>query len=328
MHPSGSGNPSNTSTWLNTRNIDAHHHLRLDHDLDFLRLARRLTDQGVGLVLSGGSARGSAHVGVYRALKEAGIDYDMVGGTSMGALVGAAFAMEYDLPQLFEFAGQFMTKKAIIDYTYPSVALCSTRKVSKFLQKLSGDLAIEDLFLPYFCVSSNLSKSIPVIHSNGLLWMAVRCSISIPGVFTPVSHEGDILVDGGVMNNLPIDIMQEQHGIGTVIAVNVTPKIEKNRHWDFPPSISGWKVLERQINPFAKPMPVPRIGGTMLRTLEVNSVNLLQQTRGLADLIIEPDTYEYKSTDWEAYPYMVEIGYQEATKKIAEWQKSKPVSVR
>jgi NTE family protein/lysophospholipid hydrolase len=321
LYPDRNGKPSNTAGWLAPRGLDAHHHLRLGHDPDCQRLARRLTDRAVGLVLSGGGARGAVHGGVYKAMKELGIDGDIIGGVSMGALLGAMFAMEYDLDTMLELGRQHLTTKALMDYTFPAVALCKTKKVSQLMHKLFGEVAIEDLFIPYFCVSANLSKSQPVIHKTGPLSLALRASMAFPGIFAPVSYDGDILVDGAVMNNLPIDVMREQRGVGPIIAVTASPKDEKDHKWDLPLSISGWGVLRRRINPFAKPVSVPSIAATIMRTLDVNSTYLLQQTRGLADVIISPDTREYHNLDWAAYPHLVELGYQAAKKELAEWKR-------
>jgi predicted acylesterase/phospholipase RssA len=123
------------------------------------------------------------------------------------------------------------------------------------------------------------------------------------------------------MNNLPIDIMRDQLGVGDIIAVMASPKDEKNREWDFPSSISGWKVLGRRINPFAKSVSVPSLAATIGRTLDVNGTYMMQQTRGLADVIIAPDTSDYHNLDWAAYPHIIEIGYRSAKKELSGWKR-------
>ena len=139
--------------WLDKQPAMAHHHVARASDI--ARVARLLTGRGVGIVLSGGGARGFAHIGIVKALREAGIRIDLVGGTSMGAILGAGVAQRWSIEELTErFRRAFVEAKPLRDYTLPLVSLVSGRRVTRMLRHAFGDLTIEDLPLDFFCVSS------------------------------------------------------------------------------------------------------------------------------------------------------------------------------
>ena len=135
----------------------------------------------------------------------------------------------------------------------PVVSFFASGKVTQVLQRIYGDTQIEDLWMPCFCVSSNLTHAVAMVHRRGPLWQAVRASMAIPGVFSPILAEGDLLVDGCVLNNLPIDVMQRLNHDGPIIAVNVFPDVDLLRDYHFGPSISGWQALAGQAEPAAAP---------------------------------------------------------------------------
>ena len=206
-----------------------------------------------------------------------------------------------------------------MDLTLPTTAVYRTDKVTRMLQDVFGDVLIEDLWVPYFCISSNLSKSEPVIHRRGPLWKAVRASLAIPGIFAPVSENGDLLVDGGIINNLPVDIMRLMVNQGMVIAVNVNSRKEKSRSWEFGPSISGWDVLRSRLIPGRKAQRVPSLVGTIVHSLAINSAYQLQYMEEQADLFIQLDTSEFGIMDWSAYPSLIDLGRETAQDDIKKW---------
>jgi predicted acylesterase/phospholipase RssA/CRP-like cAMP-binding protein len=323
LHPVETVRPAGTAPWLSQRQVLAHHHVRQNDDIHYQSLARRLTGQAVGLVLSGGAARGFAHLGVFRALEELGIAIDRVGGTSMGALMGAGYAMGRTYAEMLGLAERLANPKQLFDYTLPYVSLMASKKVTNVTIEVFEGLCIEDLWRPFFCVSSNLTQAQPVVHQMGPLWKAVRASIAIPGVFSPILHEGDVLVDGGAMNNFPVDIMRDLCGAGTVIGVNVSPAEEIAKEYEFGPSISGWQVLWGRINPLARQMQVPNVAANLVRALEVDSLYLLKSTQSLADLLIQPDVKGFASLDFAAYEAISEIGYMVALHELALWQEQR-----
>jgi len=323
LHPVESTEPTDTAQWLARRQVHTHHHVRVNDDAHYQRLARRLTGQAVGLVLSGGAARGFAHLGVFRALEEFGIQIDQIGGTSMGALLGAAYATGRGYEEILELARTFANPRTLFDYTLPFTAVMASKKITHMLIQIFGDLCIEDLWCPFFCVSSNLSRARPVLHQAGLLWKNVRASIAIPGIFSPILNEGDVLVDGGAMNNLPVDVMRELCEGGTVIGVNVSPTEETAQAYQFGASISGWQVLWSRINPFVKRIRVPTLGANLIRSLEINGVYQIKSKQSLADLLIQPEVKQYPILAFAAYRSIADAGYQVACEQLARWQEQR-----
>lgn len=222
VHPAQIEDPAGTSRWREQRAVDAHHHLRDGDDQDISRVVRLLANEATTLVLSGGGARGIAHIGVVRAAQELGVPIDAVGGTSIGALIAAVVARGWTWPRIVEdVRAGLATGKGIIDPTVPLVSLASGRRVTERLRHASAGLDLEDLLLDYFCVSTNLSTRSPKVHDRGTSWWAVRASLAIPGLFPPVPDGDDVLVDGGLLDNYPVAAMRRRHPGSTVIGVDV-----------------------------------------------------------------------------------------------------------
>jgi len=204
-------------------------------------LARLVSGNGTGLVLGGGGARGFAHLGAWRAINELGIDIDMIGGASIGAALGAAIALDQGPDQLQAAAGDLF--HGLLDYTIPIVSLVKGRKIVAAIDRQLGELDVTDLWLPYFCVSTNLTTSAVQVHQSGRLATAVRASVAIPGVLPPVPWNGDLLVDGGVLNNLPCDVMLATGAIREVIAVDLGTSTGPRARSDFGLHVSGFDAL-------------------------------------------------------------------------------------
>jgi NTE family protein len=210
---------ADTSDWLDLIRPRAHHHVR--SPADGARAARLIAGRSVGLVLSGGGARGLAHVGVAQALREHGIAVDVIGGTSIGAIIGAGLALEWDLDAMTERCiGGLLRRPLFSDLGISRAALFPGRKVKRLFSEWFGGVAIEETPIRYFCVSTDLSRRRLGVHTAGKLANWVQASAAIPGVYPPVVDEGAVHVDGGVLDNLPVDAMQ-QFGVASIIAVNV-----------------------------------------------------------------------------------------------------------
>jgi NTE family protein len=235
-------------------------------DPDVAALARRLSGRAIGVVLSGGGARGLAHIGVLEALLDAGVTIDRVGGTSMGALIGAQLALGRAPAEIRELCrAELVDRNPLGDYTVPRVALTRGRRGRAMLGRLLGDVRIEDLPRDFFCVSSDLVSARLVVHREGSLAEAVAASVTLPGILPPAVRDEAVLVDGGVLDNLPVAEMAAS-GEGPVIAIDVTAR-------------------------FTPPPPGQRIGirDTLLRTLTLGSSNTAAAAQRHADLVIEPD---------------------------------------
>jgi lysophospholipid hydrolase len=321
LHRNGARMPRGTQRWLALRQVDQHYHLRWQNGADFGRLARCLAGHAVGLALGGGAARGFAHIGVIQALEEAGIPIDMVGGTSAGALIAAQCAMGWNAQGILDASRTYVLSDQK-DYTLPFVSLLTGQRTSEVFQDLFGDIDIQDLWLPYFCISTNLTQATKMIHNTGPLWRGVRASNGLPGLLPPMIHHGDALVDGGLLDNLPMGVMRTLCGSGTVIAVDVTPPVDLAKIEPYGNGLSGWQALQNKLNPFAPQRNLPNLLALLYRTVEIGSVHeqksRLQQ--GLADLYLRPPVEQFAMMDHQAIDDIAEVGYHYACAEIARWQ--------
>ena len=320
LWPSNQDMPRDTAAWLNARTVAGHHHVRRGQAQHVARVGRRLAGRALGLVLSGGGARGYAHLGVWRALEELQVSPDYIGGTSMGALLAAAFAMGLNYQEVVDKSRTVANPKMLFDYTLPFAALMASRKLNRLCHTIYGDRQVEDLWVPFFSVATNLSTAEQLIFRRGPLWRAVRCSISIPGVFAPVIEHGEIIVDGAVMNNFPVDLMREYCESEHVIAVNVSvPRVDQE-NYDFNDEVSGWRLLLNRLNPFSRRrLNFPAIIGTLLRTMEVNSVRHTRDNRREARLLLEPNVGSVGLLDFASFQTASDLGYEASLELIRAW---------
>jgi predicted acylesterase/phospholipase RssA len=311
LHGANATTATGTAAWIAPRNLKEHYHVRIGNKQDLLRLARRLTGHAHGLVLGGGGARGFAHVGVFRALEEAGLEMDIVAGTSMGAIVAGGIGMCMSAVEMRKMAQQLSSPSKLYDPTLPVVSLFSGAKTTHALQQIYGETMIEDLWRPMFCISTNVTRAKATIHRQGPLWEAVRASMSLPGIFPPVLYHGDLLVDGGVMNNLPIDIMREFVQGGCIVAVNVSPPEDLMKEYHYGPSISGGRALLSKLNRHDN-ISVPLIFECLTRIMVLHDVNRRESKQQLADIFISPQVQQYGLLEFAAYDPIIEIGYTTA----------------
>jgi predicted acylesterase/phospholipase RssA/CRP-like cAMP-binding protein len=317
LHSSDRPMPHPTSWWLSATNAASHHHVRRGVQSDYERVARFLSGRAVGLVLGGGGARGFAHIGVIRALDEAGIPIDAVGGTSMGAVIGAQCALGYD-----DVAMRKMNRRHWIDTnpfkdkTLPVVALLKCGRLHRMVSEMFGEIDIRDLWRPFFCVSADLARAEPHVHDRGALARAVRASISLPGIAIPVCSDGAVLIDGAVMNNLPADVMKKRCG-GPVIAVNVTPREDLALDVPFPDAMSGWVALFRR-----KHVNNPNILDIMMRTTMLGSARQRQSVLASIDLMLNPAIEEFGMFDWHRLDDIADVGYACARTAIEQWDRT------
>jgi len=287
-----------------------HHYLRENDIGDLARFARILAGRAVGLVLAGGGARGFAHIGVVKALREAGVPFDIVGGSSMGGIVAAGIAMGWDHQELSRrMRAAFVQSKPLSDFTLPLVAVLRGKKVSKLLQTHFGETRIEDLHRRYFCVSSNLTLGRENIHTDGPLWRALRATVAIPGLLPPVVHERSLLVDGGLMNNFPVDVMAT-YAQGPVIGVDVAGNegmvVEGENFSDQP-----WLRLFRQ-----QLKGAPSIVSILMRSGTVGNENQRRAAREQADILFDPPLPGIGLRSWHAFDRAVDAGYAHAAHLI------------
>jgi predicted acylesterase/phospholipase RssA/CRP-like cAMP-binding protein len=269
IHESTKSLSENTASWLENRPVDLHVHLRTGHPQDIARLYRIIRQKAVGLVLGGGGARGFAHIGVVRALQEAGIPIDFLGGTSAGALygIGMAFA-DFDFDRIHSLNEEAVRRKLTSgDLTLPMISLMTGKKFKGYLKRMFGECRMEDLWINTYCLSTNLSRATPHVHRTGLVWKQVYASMAIPGVFPPVIIDGCLHVDGGVMDNLPVEYMYG-YPVDTLIAVSLDRmEIRELTLNEIP---SPWKLLWDQLVR-RKKHHLPGITSLLTNSLIINS---------------------------------------------------------
>jgi predicted acylesterase/phospholipase RssA len=249
---------------------------------------------------------------------------DEIGGTSMGALIAAGAAMGMEDATLQELGLRIGSRRALLDRTVPIVSLYATRKITDTIRKLAGDLDIEDLWLPYFCIACNLSKGEQMVLTNGPLWRAVRASMAAAPIFVPMLHNGDLLVDGGYLNNVPVDVMRQRVGCGTVLGIDCSPISPKSRQYEFGPSVSGWEALRYKMIPSYRQKGPPNIFGIFSQVMDTNGLYRLRFVRDAADLIIRIPARDWGMLDFEQCAEIIEAGYRATSEQLAAWLPHRP----
>lgn len=269
------------------------------------RLARTIAGRSVGVVFSGGGARAYAHIGVVRALRELGIPIDFAGGASMGAVVAACVAMGWSDDQINDRIRKgFVETNPLGDWNIPVVGMVKGHRVDARLKEHFGEAEIGDLEMPFFAISTNLTDGAYRIHRQGLVRKALRASIALPGILPPVIDDGEVLVDGAVLNNFPADVMREfQRGFVVGCDVARAPEGLDASEFVNPPGFFGW-VAKHGFS------TAPPIAGLLMRSATV-SVNP-NAGRELVDVLILPELKDVELRDWKAYDQAVEAGYQAA----------------
>ena len=291
--------PGRTAAWLDAVRPRGHFQVRARPDVG--RVARLLTGKGLGLVLSGGGARGLAHAGVARALAERAISIDAISGTSIGALIGASIAMEWDFDAMRRSAHVFSRKHPLRELILPRVSLLSGRNLRGALEDWYGEWGIEETPIRYACVSTNLDAGSVTVHLRGKLKTWLRASAALPGVFPPVLENDVIHVDGGVINNLPVDIIRDM-GAGFVVAVDVGAVA--------PPTVGSPDVVP------ARDRQAPNILEILMRVGMMGSDTRSLSLRQQCDLLLLPDVQRLGLLNWRAYDQAIELGYRCTIDKI------------
>jgi NTE family protein len=302
--------PNRTREWLEAQPCRRVHHVHGREDV--ARLARLSTGRSVGLVLSGGGARGFAHIGVMRALREARIEIDSIGASSIGAIIGAGWAAGWSYEEMLERMRRgFVASNPLSDYTLPLMSLVAGRKVSRLLRQQFGDTDIEDLPRPYYCVSANLASGLLAVHNRGTLWLWLRASIAIPGVLPPVFTKKQAYVDGAALNNLPVDVMREDFR-GRIIAVDVSSDrgfASELEMTELPPL---WKIRSH----FRHAKASANIMQILLRAGMLNSAATSIAQRESADLLLRPPLAGVDLLDWRSFDRTIELGYRYALEAL------------
>lgn len=256
-----------------------------DLDRSAARLARRLAGRSVGLVLSGGGARAFSHIGVLEELLASGVEVDRVAGVSMGAFIGGMVAVGMDPSEIdARCFDEWVRRRPLADYTLPRHSLIRGERVEAMLQRTFGTIAIEELDRSFFCASGDLRRAELVVHRWGVLADQVAASIAMPVLGPPVVRGGRTLIDGSLVDNLPVAAMAEL-GDGPIIAVDVKATIDRGNR---PANGNPQAPVRRYAG--GGDRPPPALGETLGRVLLLGSSKTSEAARRHADLVITPRT--------------------------------------
>jgi NTE family protein len=325
IHPEDTVVPHNTKRWREARSwVNKHYHLRNGVKSEIGRISRLIMGRATGLVFAGGGAKGFAHLGVLKALEEFGIPIDMVGGTSVGALMAAGAAMNGKVNKMIHVYKEGAIYNPSGDYNIiPIYSLVKgermknmiTHTIEKFTQKKAID--IEDFWLPLFIVAANYTKAKEEVIQYGDLTKALIASVSIPGVFPPVIYRGDILVDGGTLNNFPVDIMGL---LGAEKIIGIDFSFEKNQKIEIYNYPDSWQYLKSKFLG-SKEKRMPTLGSRVLQATLLSSESKRNKAKELLDLHFNPNVGGFRITDYKYFDKIVEIGYnhaQEVLKNLSD----------
>ncbi len=315
--PSGEAKPSGSALLRHDLGAEDVVNIAVDSTADVARLARVAVGRGNTLVMSGGGGRGFAHIGVYRALTELGFPIDIVGGTSMGGIIGCVIADASSPEEILAWAHEHFPR--VLDYTIPVVSLTKGDRIARSARATFGERDVEDLWRTCFVVSTDLTTSRVHVHDTGPLTVAIRATSAIPGVMPPVPLGDSLLIDGGVLNNLPIDIARAQTPLGRVIAVDVAPPRGPGAHGDFGLSVSGWQALRASLGTGRS--RYPKISAVLMRSMITASMleRDSQVDSRLADLYMDLDIRGVSMLAFDDPSGVAARGYDIAMPQIEAW---------
>lgn len=296
--------PVGSEAWMDLARPARLFHMRREHGGDVARIARVLTGQAVGLVLSGGGARAYAHIGAVKALRERKVPIDFVGGVSMGAIVAAGVGLGWDNEEMERrIRAAFVNTSPLDDIAIPLLAMTRGEKVRDRLAEHFGEVHIADMWLPFFCLSSNLTTGTYQLHRRGLLRRALRATISLPGILPPATDNNDVLVDGAVMKNFPADVMRINE-LGPIIGIDVS-RGRSITAADVARPSSVWRwILSGE---WRKGPPIVSL---LMRAATVSTGRDLAAARDATDVLVTPELAGVEIRDWAAFEPAVAGGYK------------------
>lgn len=253
----------------------------------------------VGLALSSGVAKGLAHIGVLKVLEREKIPVDMIAGTSSGALIGALYAKGDSVSEIQKKAEMVGSKRLsfLTDFSLPKTGLLRGKRIENTLKSFYGNTRFSDLKIPFTCVATDIDSGEEVVIDEGVLWEAIRASISLPVILAVAKWKNRFLVDGALVKPVPVDIL-ERMGADIAIAVNVIPE----------------KHTKEEVSE-------PNIFEVITQTLHIVGFHAINTGIGGADVLIEPDTSDISFTDLHKVEESVQVGEEAAEKALPEIKK-------
>ncbi len=306
-----------TAGWLDRHDFTCHHHAIRGDTGTLRRLARHLLGHSVGVVFGGGGARALAAVGSLRAMAEADIAVDCIGGSSMGAVVGAMAAAGLGARQIHDILSAALSKRPFSGLTLPLVSLLSGRRLRAMMHDLFGEGTIEDLPVRFFCTACNLTRGSLEVMQRGPLRRWVLASNAVPGIVPPVVAGGDLFVDGGLVNNVPADVARRINA-GPVIAVNVSGAAPLSTTLPDDTDLSGWRLLLG-----GRAGAAPGLARILVRAMLLASANHAGRVDQHAALVIAPDMPGIDVADWGAIDRIVDAGYACSMAALETWDRAR-----
>lgn len=315
--------PKDTLAWLQPIQFFRHYHVRLNRREDFSRLLRLLNGTAIGLVLGGGGTRSWAQVGVMKYVYEQKIPIDAYAGTSAGSMNAASLAIARDYDDYLKIGRQLAKCVSFKEYTIPLCSILSSKSLTSALKEAFGETRIEDLEKLVICVAGDLFKSTEVDIQEGLLWLAVRASLSLPGIYPPVYAQGSgqLLVDGGVVNNLPVDVMRNYfEGFGKIISVDISDVRNSITDYNYPMELTWQTILREKY--FSRPctLNIPSITNTFMQGLMLSTDQKANANALLSNINIKPSLAGFALLDSSRNDELIDIGYAYAQKNLANWR--------
>jgi NTE family protein len=243
----------------------------------------------IGLALGAGGARGFAHIGVLQVLEESGIPVDCIAGSSMGSLIGAFYCTGMETRYMEKLAVH-LKRRHWIDFTVPKMGFVSGVRIMEMVRFLTKEMNFEDTEIPLAVVATDVEKGERVVFRHGPIYRAVRASIAIPGVFVPAHIENRVLVDGGVIDRVPVSVCREM-GADIVIAVDVG-------------------LTERAVT-------VKSIFDVFFQTIEIMEREIVKTRILDADIVICPDVGHISSTAFTNVEETIALG-RKAAEEMAD----------
>jgi NTE family protein len=307
-----------SAAWREGRDVFMVHNVSLEDLGDLSALARFLSGSAIGFVASGGGAFGPAHVGIVKAFQERGVIFDIFGGASVGAAMAAAFAALIDSETIRAGTHEiFVRRKALKRLTWPRYGLLDHSVFDEELARHYPGL-IEDIWKPFFAVATDLSNYALRILRRGPAWQAIRASAAIPGVLPPfIDAEGHMLVDGGVVDNVPLAAMRSLKA-GPNLVVDLRPQGSDLFAIDYGQIPGRRALMARMLAPLPGRAPLPRFPSPTSVIQRTMFANIGVATpRGDTDLVLQPPVFPGSSfMDWRGHGAVLDAAYAWAHREI------------
>lgn len=315
LHGDSADIPTGTSRYFEKAEFDFHFHLREGRDEDMNRFKRHLRDEQTGLVLAGGGARGIAHVGVWKALQELHVPVDWIGGTSMGAFLGGVMALGKDFETIYEIVKEICLSNPSSDYNpVPYASLIHGKNLDRILQKHYKAYDILDCPTSFFCISTDITNMRPAVHRRGNMYRAIRASGSLPAIVPPVPINNNWHVDGGIVDNFPV---QDMIDVGAQKIIGVSFESGNNDRTSSIDIPSFWTQIKYGLFNRNQSLNIPTIFDTIMLSTTANSAQKQRSSEKKVDTLITPDVGNFGLLEWTAYDKVIKAGY-EATMEAFE----------